>query len=276
RHRRAQNYSASVYHRGCGIFGLISDTGAPVVLAALVAFAAGLGGLALVAPGPAALPEQRVAGRPVQVPSDGYASSSSCRACHPGQYASWHGSYHRTMTQVATPETVAASFDGVIVDNVPGSPMLLEQRGRRLSAVFDDPDDEVKGLAPESDSARPRRIDRQVVMTTGSHNQQIYWYATGNSRVVRHLVRGVPWAGRAAPPRQPQPAAPVRPPRHRPRRFHGRAADAPESASVVAGLRAVPLLLGVLQSAERAASQRARAALPARGRARRDAFHRAT
>ena len=87
-------------------------------------------------------------------------------------------------------------------------------------------------------------------------------------RGVRHLVRGVPWAGRAAPPRQPQPAAPVRPPPHRPRRFHGRAADAPESASVVAGLRAVPLLLGVLQSAERAASQRARAALPARGRAR--------
>ena len=153
----------------------------------MVAFAAGLGGLALVAPGPAALPEQRVAGRPVQVPSDGYASSSSCRACHPGQYASWHGSYHRTMTQVATPETVAASFDGVIVDNVPGSPMLLEQRGRRLSAVFDDPDDEVKGLAPESDSARPRRIDRQVVMTTGSHNQQIYWYATGNSRVLGQL-----------------------------------------------------------------------------------------
>src|SRR5207253_10189195 len=32
-----------------------------------------------------------------------------------------------------------------------------------------------------------RRIKRQVVMTTGSHNQQIFWYATGNSRVLGQL-----------------------------------------------------------------------------------------
>src|SRR5262249_51775662 len=30
-------------------------------------------------------------------------------------------------------------------------------------------------------------IARRVVMTTGSHNQQIFWYATGNSRVLGQL-----------------------------------------------------------------------------------------
>ena len=51
--------------------------------------------------------------RPIQVLRDGYVSSIRCRTCHPQQYASWHASYHRTMTQVATPETVATTFDGV-------------------------------------------------------------------------------------------------------------------------------------------------------------------
>src|SRR5437867_4685634 len=35
-----------------------------------------------------------------------YVSSAACRACHPQQYASWHRSFHRTMTQVASPESV--------------------------------------------------------------------------------------------------------------------------------------------------------------------------
>src|SRR4051812_13614638 len=75
-------------------------------------------------------PESRIVDRPVQIPSRGYASSQPCIACHPSQYAAWHRSYHRTMTQVATPETVVANFDGVRVDAGPGRPMLLERRGR--------------------------------------------------------------------------------------------------------------------------------------------------
>ena len=133
------------------------------------------------------------ADRPVEITGDRYVSSGTCRACHPSQYASWHASYHRTMTQVATPQTVAASFDGVRVE--PGA-MVLEQRGDQLWAEFDDPD---RGQTPESDrnrgqtptslaaGVRPRRIKREVVMTTGSHNQQIYWYATGHGRTLGQL-----------------------------------------------------------------------------------------
>src|SRR5262245_42782924 len=74
-------------------------------------------------------PEPDITYRPVRVAEDGDVSSRTCRACHPTQYASWHGSYHRTMTQLATPDAVRASFDGVRVDGVQEKPMLLERRG---------------------------------------------------------------------------------------------------------------------------------------------------
>jgi hypothetical protein len=127
--------------------------------------------------------ERHVIGRPVQIEGDHYVSSRTCQACHPGQYASWHRSYHRTMTQVATPESVDVSFDGVRVDEVPGEPMRLERRGNQLWAEFADPD----ALDRSGSDPRIPRIQRQVVMTTGSHNQQIYWYATGRSRVLGQL-----------------------------------------------------------------------------------------
>ncbi len=126
------------------------------------------------------IPESRITDRPIQVASNGYTASQTCRACHPSQYRTWHSSYHRTMTQVATPETVVSSFDGVRVDDVPGRPMRLEQRAHELWAEFDDPDWDGAGNAPP-------RIRRQVVMTTGSHHQQIYWYATGQGRLLGQL-----------------------------------------------------------------------------------------
>jgi hypothetical protein len=46
-------------------------------------------------------------------PGDGFVGSDACRACHPGAHASWHDTYHRTMTQVTSPESVTGDFDGV-------------------------------------------------------------------------------------------------------------------------------------------------------------------
>jgi len=161
-----------------------------------------------------------VAGRPIQVPDQGFVSSQTCRSCHPSQYQSWHRSYHRTMTQVATADTAAASFDGVAVDAASGGPMTLEQRGRELWAEFDDPDADAgdrgqAGVRPQQDASgsqtgvRPRRIRRQVVMSTGSHHQQIYWYATGSSRMLGQLPAIWLTADRRWIPRR---AAVMRPP----------------------------------------------------------------
>src|SRR5687767_5047040 len=43
----------------------------------------------------------------------GYVRSETCRSCHPDQYTSWHRSFHRTMTQHATPSTVRGNFTNV-------------------------------------------------------------------------------------------------------------------------------------------------------------------
>ena len=88
--------------------------------------------------------EHAVTNRPNQVVEAEFTSSNTCRACHPSQYASWHASYHRTMTQVASPDTVVADFDNVTVVHVHGRPMTLERRGREFWATFDDPDAEAR------------------------------------------------------------------------------------------------------------------------------------
>jgi len=169
-------------------FAGVRNTENLLVSAAALAVAAGLAGGAF-ARADRAPREQTVAIRPIQMPEDGYVSSGACRACHPSQYTSWHASFHRTMTQVAAPETVATSFDGVTIDVLAGEPIRLEQRGRDLWAEFADPDGRGRtGVGPGPDRGpTPRRISRQIVMTTGSHNQQIYWYATGSSRVLGQL-----------------------------------------------------------------------------------------
>jgi nitrate/TMAO reductase-like tetraheme cytochrome c subunit len=155
------------------------------------------------------IPERQVTNRPIQVIDAGYSSSNTCRSCHPSQYATWHASYHRTMTQVATPETVVADFDGITVTDVHGRPMRLERRGEYFWAEFDDPDGEpeTRGatLPPSQASADRRslggggsesqrdagaarpRITREIVMITGSHHQQVYWYATGQNRLLGQL-----------------------------------------------------------------------------------------
>ena len=126
------------------------------------------------------VPEAQITYRPIQVKEDGYASSDTCRACHPAQYDAWHGSFHRTMTQMPTADTVRADFDGVRVADVPGNPILLQRRGSQFWAEFGDPDWDRRG------NERPR-ITRQIVMLTGSHYQQVYWYRTDRTRVLGQL-----------------------------------------------------------------------------------------
>lgn len=105
---------------------------------------------------------------PTRVRDGGYASSDTCRACHPGQYASWHDSFHRTMTQVATGQAVRAPFDG----------RVLSERGRNFQFVRR----EDAFYVGEVSSPGPHVVDeafwvraRRVVMTTGSHHMQAFW-----------------------------------------------------------------------------------------------------
>ncbi len=114
---------------------------------------------------------------PRQASYGGYTTSNSCRECHPNEYSSWHASYHRTMTQVATPESVLGDFDDVHL-RANGREYLLERRGDEFWVTLPDP--ELEDGHASASQVPP--VTREVVMTTGSHNMQGYWVAgtTGN------------------------------------------------------------------------------------------------
>ena len=41
-----------------------------------------------------------------------WTGSTTCKSCHPDQFASWDRTFHSTMTQEATPESVVGAFNG--------------------------------------------------------------------------------------------------------------------------------------------------------------------
>ena len=122
--------------------------------------------------------EDLPADRPVQVPKDGYVGSRSCLNCHPQQHASWHQSYHRGMTQVISPETVLAQFQ-----DEEGYPKVLTTADKRDYLITRRDDEYWVRLTPPGS----RTMDVRLVMSTGSHHMQLYWYKTGHSRLLGML-----------------------------------------------------------------------------------------
>lgn len=119
--------------------------------------------------------------RPIEIAgtaNDPYASSDSCLECHEQQYNSWHASWHRTMTQVASPTTVLGNFDNVQTQAY-GKDIHLSNEDDQLWVTMHDPDQQATNDATI--------IRRPIVMTTGSHHMQVYWYATGKDRRVAQL-----------------------------------------------------------------------------------------
>ncbi|MBX3187297.1 MAG: hypothetical protein KF819_09785 [Labilithrix sp.] len=110
-----------------------------------------------------------------------YVSSAACRACHPSEHASFSRTFHRTMTQVATPRAVLAPTDGApLIEG--GRAHALVRRGDAVFAELPDPDvvaraalAKIRGTDPPSEQAAD--TTRRVVLTTGSHRQQAYWVA---------------------------------------------------------------------------------------------------
>ena len=95
-----------------------------------------------------------------------YASSRVCRSCHPSQYQSWYESYHRTMTQWASPESIVPDWEGVEFGYQGRSYRLLR---REDDFLVDMPKHGTAGVRPDE------RLELPVLMTTGSHQMQYYW-----------------------------------------------------------------------------------------------------
>lgn len=111
--------------------------------------------------------------------TSGHVSSHRCQACHPQEHASWHRTYHRTMTQVALAENVVGAFDGSIVVS-DALAYRVSRKGNEFWAEMPDPDVMmyvVQGGRKLAMKDIPR-VHERVVMTTGSHHYQTYWVAS--------------------------------------------------------------------------------------------------
>jgi hypothetical protein len=127
---------------------------------------------------------------PREAHADGYVGSDVCRSCHPYQHATWHASYHRSMTQVATPQAVLAPFDGTAL-KLEGVTWRAERRGDEFW---------VNGREPIPDGGGFREVDKRIVMTTGSHNYQLYWMESDGAGMTPlplvYLLRDREWIPR--------------------------------------------------------------------------------
>ena len=139
----------------------------------------------------ASSPLQMTLRRPEAEPNREYVQSESCRKCHPGQHASWHRTYHRTMTQVASPATVLAPFAGEILKNRGRTYELFREHGKLWVDMVDmDWDAELLSQNRNPETIRqPPRVKREIVMSTGSHNYQTYWVSSTQGNAMWQL----PW-----------------------------------------------------------------------------------
>lgn len=107
----------------------------------------------------------------------GYASSSSCIDCHPREHESWRRSYHSSMTQLMSPETVQADFNNVSMD-FQGERFTLRRSGEEFWVTIEavesisDTMAQDRVIAPGVD---PEAIHVRLGMVTGSHHMQVFW-----------------------------------------------------------------------------------------------------
>jgi len=132
-----------------------------------------------------------VTGRPIEVAGDGYVSSRQCRPCHEDTYASWHDSFHRRMTQVVTPQTVQSRIDGAEL-TYHGRTWRLFREGDAFFAEMDRPeweklDPAAAGRGRDERTDRPERVVRPLVLSTGSHHYELFWFSDETTRKISML-----------------------------------------------------------------------------------------
>lgn len=109
-----------------------------------------------------------VVDRPIEWNQRGYVGSDTCLSCHPHEHATWQASYHRSMTRIATPDTVIGDFNNVEL-TLNNASIRLQQRGDRYFA-------DIEMSVPFGGTEKTVHAERPIVMTTGSHHHQTGWF----------------------------------------------------------------------------------------------------
>lgn len=102
----------------------------------------------------------------------GYVGSKNCQTCHEQEFSSWHRTYHRTMTQIASLETVMADFDNVALTNG-GTRFVLSRTNAEFWVHME------RALPPEPGALSPEPVDVRLGLVTGSHHMQVFWVPNG-------------------------------------------------------------------------------------------------
>jgi predicted CXXCH cytochrome family protein len=113
-------------------------------------------------------------------------TSETCLKCHPAHYASWHRTYHRTMTREATPDYVKGDFNDATF-SFQGITSRMTREGNSYFMETLDPGDRSNPLG----AARLRKF--KVERLVGSHWFQECMFKDGKGRYWRlplsyHLV----------------------------------------------------------------------------------------
>ncbi|HEY4283016.1 MAG TPA: multiheme c-type cytochrome, partial [Chthoniobacterales bacterium] len=112
--------------------------------------------------------------RPITGQISNYTTSATCRACHPGNYASWHASFHRTMTQVANADTILGAANNLEL-TFNGRDYKLERRDGKYF------------VGTRRSGETNYETPREIVLLTGSHTLQILWMETGQGRTLEQF-----------------------------------------------------------------------------------------
>jgi hypothetical protein len=122
----------------------------------------------------------------IEATAEGYAGSGACRSCHPSEYASWHQSYHRSMTELPSEESVRAPWNGSQLD-LEGHTLRLFRRNGEFWVALPDPDELARRARAKVPSDDVPQVERPVVLTTGSHHYQAYWVPGGRGNELWQL-----------------------------------------------------------------------------------------
>ncbi len=106
-------------------------------------------------------------GRPRDLHGGGYVGSLACRRCHEDHYASWHRTFHRSMTAEATPDSVRGDFSGATLRQAGVTTRMARDAQGGYQMTF------------TSAGAPPRTVD--VVRTVGSRRYQQYLAREGDT-----------------------------------------------------------------------------------------------
>jgi len=109
---------------------------------------------------------------------EGYVHSDSCVSCHPREHQTWFRSFHRTMTQVASPQTVIGKFDGAELEWA-GAKYKMDRDAEGMFIEMDDPLWRARQRGVETVFTNAPRIKARPALLTGSHHMQVCWVSTG-------------------------------------------------------------------------------------------------